>query len=78
MLNLFRLYQGGGMGGSTVLPTDAMEQPLVMIEAFALMADFDARQREKDAPILTEDDITDEQAEANAVAERLRAQLMGG
>lgn len=66
------------MGGSTVLPTAAMEQPVVMIEAFALMADFDARQREKDAPILTEDDITDEQAEANAVAEKLRAQIMGG
>lgn len=77
MLNLFRLFQGGGMGGSVILPTAAMDEPVVMMDAFALMADFDARLRDKGGEILDETDTINrelqEDAEAKAMASWLAA-----
>ena len=38
MVTLWSYCRGGGMGGSGFLPEDAMRQPAVMLEAFALMS----------------------------------------
>ncbi len=49
MLSLWRMYQGGGMGGVGHLPDPggSMDQPVVMIEAFNLMSNIEAELREK-------------------------------
>lgn len=49
MLQLWRMYQGGGMGGVGHLPDvgGTMDQPVVMIEAFNLMSGIEAELREK-------------------------------
>lgn len=60
MVNILRLYQGGGMGGTIILPNDVMDQPVAMMTALNLMSDFDARLRnEETGRLLNEDDGID-------------------
>ncbi|PWC54378.1 hypothetical protein TSA6c_00495 [Azospirillum sp. TSA6c] len=73
MVNILRLYQGGGMGGTIILPNDVMEQPVAMMAALNLMSDFDARLRnEETGRLLNEDDgidaVQQAKAEDNAMA----------
>lgn len=73
MVNILRLYQGGGMGGTIILPNDVMDQPVAMMAALNLMSDFDARLRnEETGRLLNEDDgidaVQQAKAEDNAMA----------
>lgn len=73
MVNILRLYQGGGMGGTVILPNDVMDQPVAMMAALNLMSDFDARLRnEETGRLLNEDDAIDvvrqQKAEDDAMA----------
>jgi hypothetical protein len=69
MIGLWRLFQGSGLGAG-YLPDagGALDQPAIMMQAFALMSDFEHRLNNGvgDAPAvpLTEDDKID-MAEVN-------------
>jgi hypothetical protein len=62
MVQLWRLYQGGGMGAG-YLPDagGAIDQPAAMMAAFALMNQFEAMQKADDAPPYNEDGDIDHQ-----------------
>ena len=67
MVRLWRLYQGGDMGvGHLPDAGGSMDQAAIMLDAFSLMSDFDARQRAKGAMPLNEDGETDWAAQEDA------------
>lgn len=74
MLHLFRLYQGGGMGvGHLPDAGGVMDQAAIMLDAFALMAGFEARLKDPDSPMLGEDGDVDHQE----IGRRLLARFTG-
>lgn len=74
MVNILRLYQGGGMGpGHLPDAGGVLDQSVLMMSALNMMSDFDARQRDKDADPMNEDGEIDYAAKMAAAAEALRA-----
>lgn len=55
MYSLWLGFRGGGMGGSTILPNDMMEQPCIMLTAFNIMSATQASLEDKDGTPLNED-----------------------
>lgn len=77
MVNILRLYQGGGMGGTIILPNDVMEQPIVMMAALNMMSDFDSRLRnEETGRLLNEDDGIDPVQQAKAEDDAMASWLV--
>lgn len=80
MVRLWRLYQGGGMGiGHLPDSGGTLDQPVIMMQAFALMSDFEHRLTTgvNGAPPvpLTEDDEIDQPEVNRRVAASLGVHL---
>lgn len=52
MLNLWSLFQGGGMGGSGYLPDDVLDQPTIMLDCFNIMSAYQDSLDNKDSDLL--------------------------
>ncbi len=71
MVSLWQAFRGSGMGASSSLPNDMMEQPCLMLAAFNVMSAMQASLEDAKADPLDEDGVVDLAERCRREAQRL-------